>query len=158
FNGPEVTMHKHLIHHGGVEHRELHNVYGLYNHIASYKGHMLRDPVGRPFILSRAFFAGTQRYGAVWTGDNTATWAHLKASLPMLLSLGTAGQAFAGADVGGFFGNPSDELFVRWYQAASLQPFFRGHSHIETKRREPWSKGEPYTRHIRDAIERRYNL
>jgi len=66
-------------------------------------------------VLSRAFFAGTQRHGAIWTGDNKADWEHLKASVPMLLSIGTAGLAFAGADVGGFFENPDAELMVRWY-------------------------------------------
>lgn len=26
--------------------------------------------MARPFVLSRAFYAGSQRYGAIWTGDN----------------------------------------------------------------------------------------
>ena len=62
------------------------------------------------------------------------------------------------ADVGGFFGNPEPELLVRWYQVGSLQPFFRAHAHIETKRREPWLFGEPYTSLIREAVQRRYRL
>lgn len=85
-----------------------------------------------------------------------AKWDHLAAATPMLLSLTVAGIDFAGADVGGFFGNPPAELAVRWYQAASFQPFFRGHAHIDTLRREPWIFGEPYTTYIRDAIRRRY--
>jgi alpha 1,3-glucosidase len=60
--------------------------------------------------------------------------------------------------VGGFFGNPDPDLLVRWYQAGAFQPFFRGHAHIDTKRREPWLFGEPYTTLIRDAIRRRYKL
>jgi len=52
----------------------------------------------RPFVLSRAFFAGSQRYGAIWTGDNTATWDHLKMSLPMILSINVAGLPFAGGN------------------------------------------------------------
>jgi alpha 1,3-glucosidase len=62
------------------------------------------------------------------------------------------------ADVGGFFGNPEADLFVRWYQAGAFQPFFRGHAHIETRRREPWVYGEPYTSLVRKAIRRRYAL
>ena len=46
-----------------------------------------------------------------------------------------------GADVGGFFGNPDTELLVRWYQVAAYLPFFRGHAHHDTKRREPWLFG-----------------
>ena len=57
--------------------------------------------------------------GAIWTGDNKAEWGHLKASLPMILSVGVAGLIFSGADVGGFFGNPDVELLVRWYQVSS---------------------------------------
>jgi len=112
----------------------------------------------RSFVLSRAFFAGSQRYGAIWTGDNSADWKHLRASVPMLLSIGIAGLPFAGADVGGFFGNPEGDLMVRWYQAGAFQPFFRGHAHLDTKRREPWLKGEPYTTYIREAIRTRYTL
>lgn len=70
----------------------------------------------RPFILTRAFYAGTQRSAAVWTGDNTAEWSHLRISQPMLLSLSVTGITHVGADVGGFFGNPDVNLLARWYQ------------------------------------------
>ncbi|CAJ0631276.1 14465_t:CDS:10 [Entrophospora sp. SA101] len=143
FSGPEITMPKDLIHYGGWEHRNLHNIYGL---------------VYRPFVLSRAFFAGTQRYGAIWTGDNAASWDHLAISTPMLLTIGISGVPFSGADVGGFFGNPAPELLVRWYQVGAFQPFFRAHAHIDTKRREPWLMDEPYTGYIREAIRSRYTL
>ena len=76
----------------------------------------------------------------------------------MILSNGIAGLGFIGADVGGFFGNPEPELLTRWYQAGAFYPFFRGHAHIESKRREPWLAGDPYTTMIRDAIRLRYQL
>ena len=57
--------------------------------------------------------------GAVWTGDNKAEWGHLAASMPMLMSISLAGLPFVGADVGGFFQNPSDELLKRWYQVSA---------------------------------------
>ncbi len=81
----------------------------------------------RPFVLSRSFFAGSQRLGAVWTGDNMAEWPHLAIAVPMLLSLSVAGVPFCGADVGGFFNSPDSELLVRWYQA-SLRVFFQSSS------------------------------
>ena len=80
-------------------------------HRATFEGHLTRDPNSRPFVLSRAFFAGSQRWGAIWTGDNGAEWGHLKSSVPMLLSLGLSGMSFVGADVGGFFGNPDAVSF-----------------------------------------------
>ncbi|KAM9842046.1 neutral alpha-glucosidase C isoform 2-T2 [Aulostomus maculatus] len=159
FDGPEQTMPKDAVHHGGWEHRELHNLYGFYQHMATVQGLITRSGgTERPFVLSRSFFAGSQRLGAVWTGDNVASWEYLKISIPMLLSLSISGIVFCGADVGGFVQDPEPELLVRWYQAASLQPFFRGHSAKETKRREPWLFGEEVTAAIRTAIQQRYCL
>ncbi|XP_041809361.1 neutral alpha-glucosidase C isoform X2 [Chelmon rostratus] len=159
FDGPEQTMPKDVVHYGGWEHRELHNLYGFYQHMATVEGLITRSGgLERPFVLSRSFFAGSQRFGAVWTGDNVASWEYLKISIPMLLSLSVAGVAFCGADVGGFFQDPDPELLVRWYQAAALQPFFRSHSANVTKRREPWLFGEKVTAAIRTVIQQRYCL
>ena len=60
--------------------------------------------------------------------------------------------------MGGFFGNPDATLLTRWYQVGAFQPFFRGHAHIDTKRREPWLFGEPFTSIIRESIRTRYAL
>ncbi|XP_070577600.1 neutral alpha-glucosidase AB-like isoform X2 [Ptychodera flava] len=157
FNGPEVTMHKDAKHFGGWEHRDIHNIYGMYQQMATGEGQIKRSGgKARPFVLSRAFFAGSQRYGAIWTGDNTAEWSHLKMSLPMLMSIGLAGITFIGADVGGFFRNPDSELLTRWYQAGAYQPFFRAHAHLDTKRREPWLLPEENMLVVREAIRQRY--
>jgi mannosyl-oligosaccharide alpha-1,3-glucosidase len=161
FNGPEVSMQKDCLNLEGVEHRYWHNMYGLYMQRATAEGLTLRDKPTeslRPFVLSRAFWAGSQRYGAIWTGDNTATWGHLKISSPMLLSIGLAGLSFCGADVGGFFGEPGAELFTRWYQAGAFTPFFRGHAHHDTKRREPWVFGDEHTAIHRSVAMTRYSL
>ncbi|KAL2347195.1 hypothetical protein Fmac_001195 [Flemingia macrophylla] len=159
FNGPEVSMPRDALHYGGVEHRELHNAYGYYFHMATADGLLKRgEGKDRPFVLSRALFAGSQRHGAVWTGDNTADWDHLRVSVPMILTLGLTGISFSGADVGGFFGNPEPELLVRWYQLGAYYPFFRAHAHHDTKRREPWLFGERNTELIKEAIHVRYAL
>jgi len=150
-------MQKDSKHMGGVEHRDCHNMYGILQQMATAEGQVQRSGgKDRPFVLSRAFFAGTQQYGAIWTGDNTADWCHLKMATPMLLTLAISGLPFSGADVGGFFNNPDAELLVRWYQAGAFTPFFRGHAHIETKRREPWLFGPENTMLIRSAIRKRY--
>ncbi|XP_068779723.1 neutral alpha-glucosidase AB isoform X2 [Struthio camelus] len=159
FSGPEVTMHKDAVHRGGWEHRDVHNLYGFYVQMATAQGQLQRSGGReRPFVLSRAFFAGSQRYGAVWTGDNAAEWDHLKISIAMCLSMGLAGLSFCGADVGGFFKNPDAELLVRWYQAGAYQPFFRAHAHLDTVRREPWLFGPENTALIRAAVRQRYAL
>ena len=66
FNGPEITMPKDAVHHGNWEHRDVHNLYGYYLHMATSQGLSQRgDANMRPFVLSRAFFSGTQRIGYV---------------------------------------------------------------------------------------------
>ncbi|NXU81320.1 GANC glucosidase, partial [Oreotrochilus melanogaster] len=173
FKGAELTMQKDAVHYNNWEHREVHNLYGFYQaevclcdfcihdfqQMATAEG-LIRRSSGkeRPFVLTRSFFAGSQKYGAVWTGDNTAEWAYLKISIPMLLTISIAGISFCGADVGGFIGDPEPELLVRWYQAGAYQPFFRGHSNMKSKRREPWLFGEKNTQLIREAIRERYVL
>ncbi|CAB3397715.1 unnamed protein product [Caenorhabditis bovis] len=159
FSGPEISMDRDAIHYGGIEHREVHNMYGMMYHSATFDGLLARtNGQDRPFILSRSGFIGTQRTAAIWTGDNTADWGHLEISVPMLLSLSIAGIPFVGADVGGFFGNPDEQLLTRWYQAAAFQPFFRAHAHIDTKRREPWLFSEPTRNSIRESLRARYAL
>lgn len=159
FNDYEKTIYRDAIHHGGIEHRAVHNLYGLLQTKATYDGLLRRaNSEQRPFILTRAFFAGSQRYTAVWTGDNVAEWGYLKASVQMCLSISVSGISFCGADIGGFFGNPNEELQVRWTQAAVFQPFLRNHAEFNTERREPYLLSEPNRNITRDAINVRYTL
>ena len=160
FNGPEVTMPRDNIHYGNWEHRDVHNINGMTFHNATYHALLERKKgeIRRPFVLTRSFFAGSQRISAMWTGDNQADWGHLKTSIPMVLNQGVSGYPFAGADVGGFFGNPSKELQTRWFQAGAFYPFMRGHAHIDTRRREPYMLGEPYTSIMTQALRLRYSL
>ena len=160
FSGPETTAPKDLLHSGGFEERSIHNLYGLTVHEATYNS--MKEIYGaknkRPFILTRAFFAGSQRTAATWTGDNVADWSYLRISIPMCLSNNVAGFPFIGADIAGFSGNPSSELLARWYQAGMWYPFFRGHAHIDTARREPYLLEDTVKSIVRDTIRLRYSL
>ncbi|KAF8341539.1 alpha-glucosidase [Cantharellus anzutake] len=159
FNGPELTMPKDSVHYGGWEHRDVHNIYGMLFHKATASALVHRTgTMKRPFVLSRSFYAGSQRFGAIWTGDNLGTWEHMAAGIRMILSDGIAGMTFSGSDVGGFFGNPDPEMLVRWYQVGAFSPFFRAHAHIDTKRREPYLSAEPYRSMLRDILKLRYSL
>jgi len=166
FNGPEVSMSKDAKNLAGIEHREWHNLYGMYMQRATAEGLLKRNEEQdkRPFVLSRSFYAGTQRWGAIWTGDNACKWDHLVASVPMLLALGLCGITFSGADVGGFlgkgggYGDPDYELFTRWFETGAYTPFFRGHAHHESARREPWTFGEETTARLREIAKERYQL
>jgi alpha-glucosidase len=139
-------------------HARYHNVYGMQMARATFEGLRRLRPDHRPFVLTRAGYAGVQRYSAVWTGDNDATWEHLAMTIPMLTNLSVSGVSFVGADVGGFVRTPSGELYARWLQAAVLTPFLRTHSAIDTEPREPWSFGADFERINRATIELRYRF
>jgi len=143
-----------------VEHREVHNIYGYTMVKGTYDGLIKRNKCQniRPHVLSRSFFAGSQKYTAIWTGDTRATWPYLKTTVPMLLSLSLSGISFCGGDVGGFIGDPEPELAVRWYQLGTFMPYFRGHSEINCKRREPWLYAPVYFNPIKESIKDRYKL
>ncbi|MEP6886103.1 MAG: TIM-barrel domain-containing protein, partial [Gammaproteobacteria bacterium] len=139
-------------------HEEIHNVYGMENSRATFDGLRRLRPNERPFVMTRASYAGGQRYAVTWTGDNSASSEHLSLAIAQLLNLGMSGFAYSGADVGGFIGSPSPELLTKWIEVAAFTPFFRVHSAKDTPRREPWVDGPRHTDIRRRFIEERYRL
>ncbi len=109
-------------------------------------------------MLSRSFFAGVQRYSSVWTGDTKGDWEHLQLSVSVLQNLCTCGVNFCGSDIPGFFGDPPNELIVRWYQVGAFFPLMRAHAHHMTKRREPWLFSEDILKLVSQAVRTRYEL
>jgi alpha-glucosidase len=139
-------------------HPEIHNVYGMENTRATYDGQLALQPTLRPFVMTRASYAGGQRYSATWTGDNSSTWNHLRQTTPQLLNLGLSGFSLAGADVGGFAGSPSPALLTRWLMLAAFQPIDRSHAAKGTRDHEPWVDGPEQEAIRRRYIEERYRL
>lgn len=141
-----------------TDHREIHNVYGMLMSQATYEGLLRLNSFERPFVLSRASYAGGQRYTALWPGDNTSNWAHLRQSVPTLLGMGMSGFPFVGSDIGGFVGAPSAELYTRWLELGVFYPFMRTHTMFGSPDQEPWSYGPANEAINRKAIELRYRL
>lgn len=159
-------------------HAKAHNIYGMQMARASRQGISEAHPDKRAFLLTRANFAGGQRYAALWTGDNSASWAHLKLAAEQCVRLSISGYSFVGTDVGGFTGKPGGELFTRWLQLGVFHPLFRNHAmgfhedgasavtgskqdrmrRTTTTDREPWSFGQQYTDINRRIINLRYRL
>jgi alpha-glucosidase len=166
FKTPTLTMPldvRHRIEAGGTvtrvaTHEEIHNVYGMQNSRATFEGLIRLKPDERPFVMTRATYAGGQRYAATWTGDNSATWNHLNLAISTLLNLGMSGFAYSGADVGGFIGDPTPELLTKWIEVATFMPILRIHSAKGTQPREPWVNGPEHTSIRRRFIEERYRL
>ncbi|HMO11096.1 MAG TPA: glycoside hydrolase family 31 protein, partial [Actinotalea sp.] len=144
--------------HGRAAHERFHNQYALLMAMATADGLLAAQPDRRPFVLTRAGFAGIQRYAASWTGDNIASWEFLAQSIPMSTGLGLSGQPFVGSDIGGFAGEPGAELYTRWMQYGMLTPFARNHAMAGQADRYPWAFGEDVLAVVRDAIRLRYRL
>jgi alpha-glucosidase len=160
FRTPSRTMPDDAVHRGfgGGSHARFHNVYGMLMSAATREGLVRAHPDRRPFVLTRSSFLGGARYAAAWTGDNQARWEDLRWSIAMVANLGLAGQAFSGPDIGGYDGDPSSELFVRWFELGAYLPFCRGHAEKGSCRKEPWALGPDAERHVRSALERRMRL
>ena len=138
-------------------HDEVHNIYGHYMAKATYEG-MKKHNNERPFVITRACYAGTQKYSTVWTGDNHSIWSHLQMAIPQICNLGLSGFAFAGCDVGGFSSDATKELLIRWAQLGALTPLFRNHSAMGTKRQEPWEFDDETISIYRKAVKLRYEI
>jgi alpha-glucosidase len=141
-----------------ASHKQAHNVYGLQMARSSYEG--AKESMGnkRPFILTRAGYAGLQRYTAIWTGDNRPEEDHMLLGVRLINSLGLSGVPFAGMDIGGFIGTPSNSLFARWVQIGAFNPYFRNHAAVNTQSSEPWTHGEEVLEVSRNYINLRYKL
>ncbi|CDW89550.1 neutral alpha-glucosidase ab [Stylonychia lemnae] len=146
FSGDELTMPKNTYHmtkdYWFYKHGDVHNAYGILSAKSSYQGILQReaDQNLRPFLLSRSFFFGSQKYGTVWTGDNQSSRYFMALSVQMCLTMGVSGLPFCGADVGGFIGYSHPILLKAWYQLGAFQPFFRTHAHnrVRSLEREIW--------------------
>jgi alpha-glucosidase len=157
----QSTMPEDVVHPGGGRarlHAEVHNAYGSLMAEAARSGLARLRPESRPFVITRAGYAGLQQHALQWTGDNSSWWEHLWMSMPQLQNLGLSGIAWAGVDIGGFFGDCDGELLARWTEFGAFQPFCRNHSAMGTVRQEPWAFGEPWESVCRDMLQLRMQL
>ncbi|HMD99042.1 MAG TPA: TIM-barrel domain-containing protein [Terriglobia bacterium] len=139
-------------------HTKIHNVYGMLMSEGTRDGLLKLHPNERPLVITRATYAGGQRYAAVWTGDNTSTWDHLRISVQELMNMGLSGLTLAGADIGGFALSSTPELYTRWLEAGIFYPYCRTHTEYGSRDQEPWSYGNRITDINRKSIELRYHL
>jgi alpha-glucosidase len=157
----QSTMPGDVVHPGGGDpkwHAQVHNTYGSLMARATREGLLKLRPDRRPVVITRAGYAGLQRHALQWTGDNSSWWEHLWMSMPQLQNMGLSGVAWAGVDVGGFFGDTNGELLARWYEFGVFQPFCRNHAAKGTRNQEPWLFGEEYEGVIRKMLKLRMRL
>ncbi len=138
-----------------ARHYDVHNLFGAMMTRATSEG--LDKLLDHRFMLfSRSSYIGAGRYGGVWTGDNSSTWEHLMLNVRHMPSLNMCGFLFSGADTGGFGGNCTRELLLRWLAFSVFTPLMRNHTSKFTRNQEAYSFGD--TDAFRKVIGLRYRL
>ncbi len=155
----EPEVHPNDLYHATARADEVHNIYGHDWARLIYEGYQNDYPNERPFILMRAGYSGSQRFGLVpWSGDVNRTWGGLQSQPEIALQMGLQGLAFMHSDLGGFAGpNLDDELYARWLQYGVFQPIFRPHAQEEVPS-EPVFRAETAKQLAKQAIALRYQL
>jgi oligosaccharide 4-alpha-D-glucosyltransferase len=154
---PEVHPEK-LLHHTGTANKK-HNIYGHDWARLIYEGYARDFPDTRPFILMRAGYSGSQRYGLIpWSGDVNRTWGGLQSQPEIALQMAMQGLGYMHSDLGGFAGaNLDDNLYIRWLQYGVFQPIYRPHAQEEVPS-EPVFRSTRAKKLAKQAIELRYKL
>lgn len=139
-----------------IEHKFAHNAYSYFQNEATFK--TLGEISEQPFILTRAGYAGIQKYAAVWSGDNVASWENMRLQIPLLLSLSISGIPFVGCDIGGFVGRSDPEFLTRFYEMAAFFPIFRNHKGKEGNDQEVFRLPSEYKERVKKTIDLRYSF
>lgn len=155
----EPEMHPAAMRHTQGKADDLHNVFGHYWAKLIAEGYQKEYPKVRPFILMRAGFAGSQRFGLIpWSGDVSRTWGGLQSQIPLALNMSLAGLSYMHSDLGGFAGGKlSPELYTRWLQYGVFQPIYRPHSQ-ESVPSEPIYYADSTQQIVRKFIKLRYQM
>lgn len=105
---------------------EMHNLYSYY--YAKAQNEAMTELLGNDFVLfERSGCAGSWQYATAFGGDQSATWHGLKQQLNGLITASASGFSIYGADIGGLYGRPGDELYMRWIQFSAFTPLMREH-------------------------------
>ncbi|MBV6324840.1 TIM-barrel domain-containing protein [Duganella violaceipulchra] len=155
----EPEVHPAAMRHATGSADQVHNIYGHQWARLVAEGYQQDFPTERPFILMRAGYSGTQRYGIIpWSGDVNRGWGGLQAQPEISLQMGMQGAGYMHSDLGGF-ANPvlDNELYTRWLQYGVFQPIFRPHAQDEVAP-EPVYREDRTKALAREAIRLRYRL
>jgi oligosaccharide 4-alpha-D-glucosyltransferase len=155
----EPEVHPSDLRHATGSADQLHNVYGHDWARLIAEGYQRDFPNQRPFILMRAGYSGSQRFGMIpWSGDVGRSWGGLQSQMEIALQMGMQGMGYMHSDLGGFASAVlDDELYVRWLQYGVFQPVFRPHAQEEVAP-EPVFRDEAAKKLAAEAVRLRYAM
>lgn len=139
-----------------VRHDKVHNLFGFNMTRAAFEGLENIEENKRFLLFSRASIVGMHRFGGIWTGDNMSWWEHIKLNMQMMPNINMCGFIYTGADCGGFGGDATEDLVIRWSQFSMFTPLFRNHAALGTRHQEPYSFRGESVDVLKNILELRY--
>lgn len=99
----------------------------------------------RPNIITLDGWAGTQRFGGIWTGDQTGgNWEYIRFHIPTFIGQSLSGNPNVGSDNDGIFGG-QPVIATRDYQWKSFAPLMLDMDGWGSYVKAPQTHGDPYT-------------
>ncbi|MBP5791766.1 MAG: DUF5110 domain-containing protein, partial [Kiritimatiellae bacterium] len=126
------------------------NQYPLNCNRSAYDG-MTKNADARAFIWTVLGWAGTQRYGICWAGDEYGGWDLIRYMIPGITGSALSGQAYATTDIDGIFGG-SNETYLRDLQWKCWTTAMYIMNDWSDMNKSAWSYPEPYKSEIRKAL------
>ena len=108
----------------------------------AYRG-MERDTDIRGFVWLPEGWAGSQRCGVHWSGDQKGNWESIRWQIPTYAGSTMSGQAYTTSDVDGIF-EGSPHTYLRDLQWKSFLPTGIAMNGWSTREKRPWRDGEPF--------------
>eukprot|EP01022_Parablepharisma_sp_SALTPOND_P003014 TRINITY_DN111_c0_g2_i2.p1 TRINITY_DN111_c0_g2~~TRINITY_DN111_c0_g2_i2.p1 ORF type:complete len:957 (+),score=79.93 TRINITY_DN111_c0_g2_i2:153-2873(+) len=134
----------------------VHSIWGILEGKSTHEFFLKRNR--RPFIVTRASYAGSGMYVSIWGGDNYSTWEYMRYSIISVFNLQLFGMPLTGVDICGFIGHTTEELCARWMQLGAFYPFSRNHNELNGRDQEPYVFGEKVAKTSRNAIRQKYSI
>ncbi len=151
---PDSAMAKTLVPKG-----EYHNLYGFFYSMALYEAlQEYFDKSKRAIIFNRTAWIGTQRYPAMFLGDQVPSFKHLASVIRCGLNMSLLGFSYWCSDTFGLYKKPDPEIHKRYAQWTLFNPIARYFSSPEYTERDPWAYGTSNTESFRRHVNLRMKL
>lgn len=100
----------------------------------------------KPTIVTLDGWAGTQRYGGIWTGDQSGgQWEYIRFHIPTYIGTSLSGQPNIGSDMDGIFGGGDPTIWTRDFQWKTFTTYMLDMDGWGSNQKSPWAMGQDGT-------------